>query len=232
MKKLIVLHGWQSSKEKWQKVKELLEKEELEVIVPDLPGFKKVNELKLPWNLDNYINWLKDFCDGFSEPFFLLGHSFGGRIAIKFTVKYPEKLKGLILVSAAGIRKGKPLILKIAPLFKKFSFLPGYYFLRKLFYKFVLRKTDYLEAKGVMKETFKKVVAEDLTSYLSKIKIPTLILWGQKDKITPLNNAYLINKEIPVSSLEIIPRAGHEVNLTHPEELVKFIRDFIPRVKK
>ncbi|GAH22253.1 unnamed protein product, partial [marine sediment metagenome] len=82
------------------------------------------------------------------------------------------------------------------------------------------------------KETFKKVVAEDLTSYLSKIKIPTLILWGQKDKITPLNNAYLINKEIPVSTLEIISKAGHEVNLTHPEELVKFIRDFIPRVEK
>lgn len=232
MKKLIILHGWQSSKEKWQKVKKGLEKEELEVIVPDLPGFKKVNELKLPWNLDNYVNWFKDFCDGFSEPFFLLGHSFGGRIAIKFAVKYPEKLKGLILVSAAGIRKGKPLISKIVPLFKKFSFLPGYYFFRKLFYKFVLRKTDYLEAKGAMKETFKKVIAEDLTSYLSKIKIPTLILWGQKDKITPLSNAYLINKEIPVSTLEIILKAGHEVNLTHPEELVKFIRDFISRVEK
>jgi len=232
MKKLVILHGWQSSKEKWQKVKEAFEKEELEIIAPDLPGFKKANQLKLPWNLDNYVNWLKDFCDRFPEPFFLLGHSFGGRIAIKFAVKYPEKLKGLILVSAAGIRKGKPLISKIVPLFKKFSFLPGYYFFRKVFYKFVLRKTDYLEAKGTMKETFKKVIAEDLTSYLSKIKIPTLILWGQKDKITPLNNAYLMNKEIPVSTLEIIPGAGHEINLTHPEELVKFIRDFIPQVEK
>jgi len=108
MKTLIILHGWQSSKEKWQKVKENIES--------DLPGFKPETQLKEPWSLDDYVDWLKDFSQT-KEKFFLMGHSFGGRVAIKFALRYPEKLYGLILVSAAGIKKKNSPISKIIPFF-------------------------------------------------------------------------------------------------------------------
>ncbi|MBT9151488.1 MAG: 2-succinyl-6-hydroxy-2,4-cyclohexadiene-1-carboxylate synthase [candidate division WS2 bacterium] len=55
MKTLIILHGWQSSKEKWQKVKQALENNELKVIVPDIPGFKKKTMLNQAWGLKNFI---------------------------------------------------------------------------------------------------------------------------------------------------------------------------------
>lgn len=225
MKTLIILHGWQSSKERWQKVKENIESEEIEVIVPDLPGFKSETQLKEPWNLDNYVQWLKDFSQE-REKFFLLGYSFGGRVAIKFAVSYPEKLYGLILISAAGIKK-EPRISKIIPFFKKFSFLPGYQFLRKFFYRYLLRKTDYLLAQGALKETFKNILTEDLTPLLKEIKVPVLILWGEKDKITPLKDAKLMKNQIKFSQLEILPEIGHTLHLENPELLAQKVKEFL-----
>jgi len=225
MKTLIILHGWQSSKERWQKVKENIKNDEIEVITPDLPGFKPETELKKPWNLDNYVEWLKDFSQD-REKFFLLGHSFGGRVAIKFASRYPEKLYGLILVSAAGIKK-ELTISKITPLFKKLSFLPGYQFLRKLFYRYILRRTDYFEAQGPLKETIKNILEEDLTPFLKEIKVPVLIIWGERDKITPLSDAWLIKKEIKFSQLEILPDIGHTPHLENPELLAQKIKEFL-----
>ena len=232
MKTLIILHGWQSSKERWQKVKELIEKEGIEVIAPDLPGFKKDTALDRPWNLDDYVEWFEKKYGDINEPFFLLGHSFGGRMAIKFSVKYPEKVLGLILCSAAGIRHKKNtlvglLLYNLAKILSRFSFLPGFNFFRKIFYQFLLRKIDYIEAEGKLKETFKNIIGEDLTHYLAKIKTKTLLIWGEKDKAVPLSDAYLMKKEIQNSILEIIPQTGHRVNIEVPEKLAEIVLKFL-----
>lgn len=230
---LIILHGWGSSKEKWQEVKENLENQGLKVIVPDLPGFKKETKLKNPWNLDDYIDWFKEFSSEISEPFFLLGHSFGGRMAIKFAAEHPEKLKGLILVSAAGIIPKKSFspsfISKMAKAGNKFSFLPFYSFFRKVFYRFILRRTDYIKSEEIpnLKETFKKIISEDLISYFSKIKTSTLIIWGEKDKMTPLSDAHLMNEKIPNSKLEILKNIGHSPHRKAPKILAEKILNFV-----
>ncbi len=230
MKTLIILHGWQSSEERWQKVKENIESDEIEVIVPDIPGFKPGTELEKPWNLDDYVEWLKDFSQD-REKFFLLGHSFGGRIAIKFAIKYPQKLFGLILVSAGGVESKRALkkltIQFLTPRLKKFSFLPRYNFFRKLFYKFVVKKTDYLEVKGYLKDTFKKVIEEDLIPLLKEIKVPVLILWGEKDKTLPLRDAYLIKEEIKFSQLEILKNIRHNPHSENPQLLAQKIKEFL-----
>jgi len=266
MKTLIILHGWQSSKERWQTVKQELEQFgrdplsanfaesgslQFKIIVPDLPGFKKETKLSRPWDLDDYIDWLENFisknsktsCPDLAERFYLLGHSFGGRMAIKFAAKYPEKLKGLILVSAAGIKTKqnvfylnflagarfiKSVLLKI-PLLR--NFFP---FFRKLFYKYILRRTDYINAEKMpeLQETFKKVIAEDLTQYLSQIKTPTLIIWGDKDKMTPLKDAYLMKEKIKNSKLEILRGVGHTPHLENPEILSQKIQNFIENTNK
>jgi len=232
-KSIILLHGWRSSKENWEKIKKNLEKEGFTVMIPDLPGFKEETKLNNSWDLNNYIDWMEDFIKNkknsgeLTEPFFLLGHSFGGRIAIKFAVKHPEKICGLILISSAGIRPKKSLISNFTPFLKKLDFLPGYSIFRKIFYKLILRKTDYLKTEGALKETFKKIIEEDLTSILSQIQNKTLILWGEKDKLTPISDAYLMKAKIKNSKLEIFKGLSHISYLENPEIISKKILDFI-----
>ena len=259
---LIILHGWRSSKEKWQAVRENLERRGVRVIIPDLPGFKDETELNEVWDLDDYVEWFEKFSSCCCEPssmrdearrfrsssknpelfhrftsrnnnlrFFLLGHSFGGRIAIKYTAKNPEKVKGLILVSSAGIKHKKTfrqnLLFQMAKAGNKFSFLPFFNFLRKVFYKFIVKEKDYPEAKGYLKETFKKIISEDLTRHLEQIKPPTLIIWGEKDKMTPISDAYLMNEKIKNSKLKVLKNIGHLPYRETPKKLSEVIMDFL-----
>lgn len=238
MLNLIILHGWQSSKEKWQKVKELLESSDLEVIAPDLPGFKPETALEKPWNLDDYVLWLEKFTGEHPlQNFFLLGHSFGGRIAIKFAAKHPEKLAGLILVSAAGIKKKKTIwdriLLAVIKLARKlgveettFEKTP-WRILRELFYRCFLRKTDYLNATRQQKEIMKSALEEDLKPLLENISAKTLIVWGKKDKATLLKDGYLMAERIKNSRLEILENIGHTPHLENPELLSQKIKTFI-----
>ncbi|MBU4274470.1 alpha/beta hydrolase [Patescibacteria group bacterium] len=228
MKTLVILHGWQSSKEKWQKIKEKVDEQGIKVIVPDIPGFKPENELKKPWDLDNYIDWFKEFLssENISEPFFLLGHSFGGALATKFVLKYPEKVEKLFLVAAACVRK-KTLKRKIFAYFskiiKKFSFLPFYPLFRKATYKFIIRNSDYLQVKGFLEDTYLNIIKEDLSPVLCSIKIPTILIWGDKDRSTPVKHAYFINKQIAGSKLIIIPGGTHNLRQEMPEVLIQKI---------
>ncbi|MCK4781532.1 alpha/beta hydrolase [Candidatus Parcubacteria bacterium] len=226
-KTILILHGWGSFSEKWRKTGDLLSKNNFQVIAPDLPGFGKSSDPPKPWDVDDYVEWVKNFIvQKKLKNFFLLGHSFGGRVAIKFSAKYPEKVEKLILVSSAGI-KPKTNHLNFLAGAKKVKWLPGFSLTRKIFYKYILRKTDYFKAKGVMRETFKKIIEEDLTFHLSKIKISTLIIWGDKDKMTPISDAYLMNRKIPNSKLEILKNIGHFPYLKCPEKLSEIILKFI-----
>jgi pimeloyl-ACP methyl ester carboxylesterase len=243
MNTLIILHGWGSLKERWQEVKSIIEQSSanweeagpppIKVVVMDLPGFKKETELSRVWDLDDYVDWFKEFSQEFDEPFFLLGHSFGGRIAIKFAEQNPEKLKALILVSSAGIipkRKFSRAVLgKIASRGKIFSFLPLYGLFRKGFYKYILRRTDYIQAEKLpyLKETFKNVIKEDLRKYFSKIETRCLIIWGDKDDMTPLSDGKIMAQEMPNSRLEILRGIGHFPYTQNPKLLSRKIIEFI-----
>jgi len=236
MKTLIILHGWGSSKKKWKKVKENIEREGFKVLVPDLPGFGSESELNKTWDLDNYVEWVKKFSQG-EEKFFLLGHSFGGRIGIKFSVNYPEKIEGLFLVSAAGVKKrpsiSKKILLKGAKIIKRLKIEEAplvkgiWQFARKIFYCYILRKTDYYQTSGYLKETIKNVLEEDLTSFLEKIKVRTFIIWGKKDKITPVSDAFLMKEKIKNSKIEILNNIGHTPHLKCPDKLSEIILKFL-----
>src|SRR3989344_6646864 len=83
---MIVLHGWGSNSARWEKVAELLGEKNIQVFVPDLPGFGQTPEPKTAWDLNNYVEWVKEFSEKIPElnhGFFLLGHSFGGSLAVK-----------------------------------------------------------------------------------------------------------------------------------------------------
>lgn len=232
MKTLIILHGWQSSKEKWLKVKEGIEKAGIRVIVPDIPGFKEETKLLKPWNLDNYIEWFKNFLisENISGSFFLLGHSFGGALATKYTLENSDRVTKLFLVAAACVRKKtlkRKVLVYISKVVKKFSFLPFYPLFKKVSYKFIIRNSDYPQAKGFLEDTYLNVIKEDLSPLLAQVKTPTILIWGDKDTITPLKDGQFIKQQIVNSRIEIIQGADHKLNTKNPDELTNIIIKFI-----
>lgn len=221
---ILILHGWGSCAKNWQQVKELLENKGLKVFIPDLPGFGQEPPPAAAWNIDNYVEWVKDFsAKNNLGQVFLLGHSFGGSVAAKYSLRYPENIEKLFLASSAGIRKktaGKEFLKKISPLFRSFSLL------KRIFYRFFV-KSDYQYTSGVMRETYLNVINEDISGLFSQIKVPTVIIWGEKDDITPIADAYFIKKEIKNSILEILPNVGHRIRSEAPEILAAKILFFL-----
>ncbi len=225
-KPLLILHGWGSNTERWQNVADLLSKN-FKVIIPDLPGFGKSGALQEVWRPNDYVSWAEQFIKELNlGEFYLMGHSFGGALACKIAIKYPQEVKKLFLISAASVRKrtsGKKAYKTLSQIVKIFSFVPGYNFLRKAFYKFIIRKSDYPYVEGNLKETYKNVIAEDLSQFTGFIKVPTVIIWGDKDTYTPVEDAQFMNQKIKNSKLIIIPGAGHILNRDCPEILAEKI---------
>ena len=234
-KPLLILHGWEGSSDSWIKVQEILAKNGYKVICPDFPGFGKSKTPPKAWGVDDYSNFILNLIETLRlQNFFLLGHSFGGRVATKFVIAYPEKIKSLILCDSAGIKQKwgpkEKLLFRLSKIGNAlFTAKPLVRFkdrARNVFYLF-LRHKDYTRADGVMKETIKKVLEEDLLPILSKIKNRTLIVWGQQDKIVPIKYAYIFKEKIENSELKILPKVGHSPHLEAPEKLAEIIIKFI-----
>ncbi len=166
----------------------------------------------------------------------LIGHSFGGRIAIKYAVKYSDKIEKLVLTGAAGIKhslsKKQKIFYIVAKTGKTIFSLPVINkfqkFAKKFLYK-IVREKDYQKANLKMKEIMKNVLAEDLTPILDKIKITTLLVWGRLDNSTPLSDGKLMNEKIENSELVIFDDANHSLPYQKP---VEFVRNIIKFIKK
>jgi len=216
----LILHGWGGSSGSWTEVQKSISSKGYQVIALDLPGFGKTPSPVMPWELNDYSAFVLDFIKKLKlEKIILLGHSFGGRISIKLVSHYPDKVKFLILCDSAGIKRKYNFRQIIAFYFAQVgNFIFSNRFLRRfedtarnIFY-IIIRQRDYIKVNGAMKETFKKIVDEDILPNLPKIDTKTLIVWGGNDRAVPVEDAFLINKGIKNSILEIIPQVGHTPN--------------------
>lgn len=216
-RQFLILHGWGSKSGRWLTTAKLLNGQKgIKIIIPDLPGFGQSDKPKEIWGLEEYSEFIEKFAKTLGlKNFYLLGHSFGGALAVKYGLKYGFNLKKLILISAACFRKQDLKKKSLYSFSKYFKFLSHIPLLRKFFYKFVV-KSDYPSTNGVMRNIYLKVIGQDLSSELKKVNVETLIVWGEKDDITPLDQGRTINSEIKNSVLEIIPRTGHDLNADCP----------------
>lgn len=220
----VFLHGWGSRASHFK----IILKNCANFVALDLPGFGESDAPKGAWGTYDYVEFLRKFLEKLkiNNPI-LVGHSFGGSIAIKYCADYGNVRK-LILVSGAGIREGslKTLAYKIfSKFFKAIFSLPGLNLfknkIRSVFYK-KIGAEDYFQA-GELKEGFKKIIREDLKEDMKKIKTETAIIWGENDKDTLLQNGRLINTLIKNSRIYIIKNAGHFVFIDQPEEFKKIL---------
>src|SRR3989344_1590790 len=227
----LILHGWGSRSEKWQEVGRMIAEKGFKVIIPDLPGFGKSQEPNQPWNLDDYSDFLNSFIKNMGiNNFYLLGHSFGGAISAKYTSlnQGKNKIEKLFLVGASCFRERtyKHLLLKfLAKLFNFLSFLPFYNLLRRGFYKYLVRKSDYLAAKGVMRQTYLNIIEENFSEQIKSIAVPTVLIWGDKDDIIPLKLGLKLNKVISHSKMIVIKGGDHDLERKMPEILAQKILD-------
>jgi len=234
-KPLLILHGWAGSSNSWIEVQKILASNGFKVICPDLPGFGKSQSPPVGWSVKDYSDFALEFVEklGF-QKINLMGHSFGGRISIKFSIFYPEKLENLILCATAGIRHNlnfyQRIIVSLARvgnyLFSRKPLRRYQDSIRNIFYM-ILRQRDYLKVKGAMRETFQKIVIEDLEPDLPEIKTKTLIIWGKDDKTVPLKDAFVLKEKILQSTLEVIPKTSHTPNLEAPEKVAEIVSHFL-----
>lgn len=228
MNKIIVLHGWTKNKDKWQTFLNILKTKGIRTEFPNIPGLTE--KLDKIWTLENYIQWLKNITDKEKEKAILIGHSNGGRIALAFTNLFPQKVEKLILIDSSGIYHNE-LSLKIkrtvfkalAKLGKKITSSQA---MRNLLYK-LARESDYKDLDENIKKTFINLTSVDLKPTLSNIKIPTLIIWGDKDRIEPLSYGIQMNELIENSKLKIIKDAKHAPQYTNPLEVANLVTDFL-----
>ena len=224
MKEVIILHGWTYSLEKWQTFLKLLKEKGIEPIMLNVPGLTSKDDNV--WNIGDYVNWLKEIVDKEKNKVILIGHSNGGRIALNFAIKYPEKISNLILIDSAGIYHNElPLALKrvifkiLAKLGKAFRNSST---IKNAFYK-LTGENDYKDANPNMKQTMINLLNSDKLLRPKNIQVPTLIFWGKEDKIAPLSDGILMNKLIKNSKLEIIKNARHSPQYSHPDEVANII---------
>ncbi len=223
----MLIHGWGASKNKLYPLKKELEKLGWKVFLPKLPGFEKPAPVKV-WGIEDYSDYLYEKARKYfrDENFLVFGHSFGGGVAIKIASE-KKNVMAVILCAARGIRRGKFLKRFIFNLLAKagkiFVFIPPLaYEFRKLLYK-AAGEHDYEKAQGIMKKIFKRIISEDLSPLLQLIKIPTLILWGNKDRITPIKDALLAKRLVRKCDLIIFEDQGHRLPYEKPKDLAKNI---------
>lgn len=228
MKRVIILHGWTKTLDKWQEFLDALEKKGVKADLPKIPGL--TGTLEKVWDLNNYIKWLENIVDKEKDKVILIGHSNGGRIALAYTNLFPEKIEKLILIGSAGIYHNElPLKIKrlvfriIAKIGKNLTSSKN---LKDLLYK-AASESDYKDLEENVKKTMVNLISSDLKPILSQIKTSTLIIWGRNDKVTPLSDGLIMKSLIKNSKLKIIENARHSPMLTHAKEVAEIIYEYI-----
>jgi len=143
----------------------------------------------------------------------VIGHSFGGRVAIKLAAAHPDAVERLVLVDAAGVPPRRTLRRVMRRAASRFANAMGRHLGRpgQALRGAIVRRIaspDYLNA-GPLRDTFLAIVREDLRPALAAVKCPTLLVWGESDDDTPLADARTMEKLIPGARLLVLKNAGH-----------------------
>ncbi len=220
--KFVLLHGWGHTLENLKPIAKELSDYDCYLI--DLPGFGKSAQPDSVLSVSNYTDVIADFIKTkFSKKdnVYLIGHSFGGRIGIYIGASYPDLIKGLFILAGAGLKKHKKLFKQLV--------LTGARGLRIL-YKIIGRdvmtsalyrkyyerfaSSDYKNAKPLMREILKKTVMENLTPIARKVSVPTVLIYGENDNVTPVYFGKKYNKLIKGSKFYVLPVFDHNGILT------------------
>ena len=221
-KDILLLHGWGQNIEMMKPLGDNF-CDRFRITILDFPGFGESEEPHDTWTIEKYSLLLEDFANqlGIKKPI-VMGHSFGGRVAIRFSSRNP--IEKLILFGSPCIRIQEELPLKVRVL-KKLKTLPG---MNKIgeFMKQYIGSRDYKAASPIMRQTLVEVVNEDLSKYAREIEEPTLLIWGEQDTEAPVSEAKELEKIMMDAALIILP-GTHYAYLENLPRVVSILNNFI-----
>jgi len=214
---ILFVHGWGGTIESLSPLARMFS--DYEATVLDLPGFGKSDLPDPSWGVQEYGDLVAQFCLQLHlNKILYFGHSFGGSLGIYLAATKPDLIEKLVLCNSA---------------FKRTSTqnsgqgrwpLPP--FLKRLYYRIFYPNSDSMKYPH-LESNFRKIITQDISRLLSKIKVPTLILWGSADKDTPAPMANELHEKIGGSTLKMFEGFAHGLPLKYPDlvykEMIKFL---------
>lgn len=235
-KPIVLLHGWGTSLDLFEAMENYL-LPNFQVISLDFPGFGKSDEPDEPWDVERYVQFLETFLEKIEiDNPILVGHSFGGRVSIKFASRH--SVHKIILIGSAGVKPKRSLnyyvkvySYKALKNVLKLPILNKYKDQIMEAYRGKAGSSDYQKASRVMQQTLSKVVNEDLQHHMPHIKAPTLLIWGKNDTATPLADGKRMEQLIPGAGLVALDNAGHYVFLELQNRVHRIMDSFLEEDK-
>ncbi|HID81592.1 MAG TPA: alpha/beta hydrolase [Chromatiales bacterium] len=236
---VVLVHGLgNEASTSWQATIDLVKKDFF-VFTLDLPGFGRSSKMNALYSPKNYARVIHELTKKYvKKSFHLVGHSMGGAIALQYAATYPEDVSTLTLVDAAGILHRLAYSKYLAPLgIETVLNQPGIFsdnqvsdlagiIMNTLESRMPVDWNMLIESalfrSKVLRENPTSIaglalVLNDYSKIPEIIKAPTLIIWGDKDKIAPVRTGYVLDALIPKSSLKLIAGGGHMVFVNKPK---------------
>ena len=249
---VIFIHGLGASMYAWRKNLAPVMAAGYRVVALDLLGFGSSDKPARGYTNAAYAQLVVALMDSLHLPdAVLVGHSMGGEIAAEVAISFPTRVRGLVLIGAAGLGTREPLLFRVArwpvvgPLVLAFRgrglvgrlLRSTYADPRKVtepdvdqYYAPVAEAAYGRALRGVLHE-FK---FGGLEGRLDAIAAPTLVLWGEADRLIPIALGRALAAQLNRSAFLSVPRAGHSVQEEAPDEvnglLIEFFKEGLPRV--
>ncbi len=229
---LFLLHGWSCDGTIWKTITPFLE-QHFQLYTVDFAGAGQSEEPHEVWGVEEYTRSLEAIAqhEGVSNPI-LIGHSFGGRVAILFASR--NACRKIVLTDAAGVKPKRSLTYyRKVYTYKLLKRLAPIFLGRKRAEQLIEKRRaksgskDYNSATPMMRAILSKVVNEDLCHVMPLIKAPTLLFWGDRDTATPLSDAQRMEKLIPDAGLVIAQGTGHFSFLENTPLYLRVLESFL-----
>ncbi len=231
---IVVLHGLMGGLSNFDGVANFFPDKGYKVIIPELPIYTQ-NILKT--NVKAFARYVKDFITYKGlDRVILLGNSLGGHIALYHTKMYPEKMLGLVITGSSGL----------------YESAMGDSYPRRGDYEYIREKAQDVfydpacATKEIVDEVYqvandrikliktltiaKSAIRHNMAKDLAKMHVPTCIIWGRNDKVTPPEVAEEFHRRLPNSSLYWIDKCGHAAMMEHPDEFNRLMYDWLQKL--
>jgi pimeloyl-ACP methyl ester carboxylesterase len=201
--RVLALHGWGRSKNDW-----ITTRQDIRVYSIDLPGHGNSSPPPEGWGAREYSRWLESILKEIGQCV-VVGHSFGGRVALCAAAEFPELVEGLVLSGVPIFRPGGQSSSAALKWRKSLNRLGLYSDERLDYYRFEKGSSDYKAVRGVMRDVLIRTVNEDYSTEIDMISCPVLFFWGELDTAVPLNTAVVAKSKVKANSHLVVSRGDH-----------------------